>query len=74
MHCSKVTIRDARSATESKKAVLGQPNVVTSDRTLRGSSMRQSNFFNIALCCYNENIWHGQLVFRVDRRLTHLRE
>jgi hypothetical protein len=40
MHCSKVTIRDARSATESKKAVLGQPNVVTRDRTLCGSSMR----------------------------------
>jgi hypothetical protein len=32
------------------------------------------SLFNIALCCYNENIWHGQLVFRVDRGLTRLRE
>ena len=41
MHCSKVTIREARSAIESKKAVLGQPSVSTSERTLRGSSMRK---------------------------------
>jgi hypothetical protein len=47
MHCSKVTLRDARSATESKKAVLGQPNVSTSDRTLRGSSMRGCSAFSI---------------------------
>jgi hypothetical protein len=47
MHCSKVTILDARSATESKKAVLGQPNVSTSDRTLRGSSMGRCAAFSI---------------------------
>lgn len=39
MHCSKVTIRDARSAKESKNTVLGQPRVSTRARTLRGSNI-----------------------------------
>jgi hypothetical protein len=67
MHCSKVTIRDARSAKESKKAVLGQPTVSTSTRTLCGSNIWISYFKYSTILLYL-NIWPGQSVFPANRK------